>query len=114
MVVLSMVVFGFRSAMAGWRSGRPTATEATTAAGLNLSPATRRLARRPLGERLRRFTKRLGECGCPMVGVPDHENYVAHVARAHPDQASMTYKEFFRERRAARYGDGGARGMGCC
>jgi uncharacterized short protein YbdD (DUF466 family) len=49
-----------------------------------------------------------------MVGVPDYETYVAHVARAHPGQAPMTYKEFFRERQAARYGDGGARGMRCC
>ena len=49
-----------------------------------------------------------------MVGVPDYETYVAHVTRAHPGQAPMTYKEFFRERQAARYGDGGARGMRCC
>ena len=33
-----------------------------------------------------------------MVGVLDYETYVAHVARAHPGQAPMTYKEFFREK----------------
>jgi uncharacterized short protein YbdD (DUF466 family) len=50
-----------------------------------------------LSEQLRLISKRLGECGHLMVGVPDYETYVAHVARAHPGQAPMTYKEFFRE-----------------
>ena len=36
LVVVSMVVFGIRSAMAGWRSGRPTAIEAIPA---TLAPA---------------------------------------------------------------------------
>jgi uncharacterized short protein YbdD (DUF466 family) len=67
-----------------------------------------------LSEQLRLISKRLGQCGHLMVGVPDYETYVAHVARAHPGQTPMTYKEFFRERQAARYGDGGARGMRCC
>jgi uncharacterized short protein YbdD (DUF466 family) len=66
------------------------------------------------GGRLRLFAKRLGECGHLMIGVPDYETYVAHFARAHPGQVPMTYKEFFRERQAARYGDGGTRGMRCC
>lgn len=72
------------------------------------------LAKPKLSERLRLIGKRLGECGHLMVGVPDYETYVAHVARAHPGQAPMTYKEFFRERQAARYGDRGTRGMRCC
>jgi uncharacterized short protein YbdD (DUF466 family) len=72
------------------------------------------LAKPKLSEQLRLIGKRLGECGHLMVGVPDYETYVAHVARAHPGQAPMTYKEFFRERQAARYGDGGTRGMRCC
>ena len=72
------------------------------------------IGERSFGGRLRLFTKRLGECCCLMVGVPDYETYVAHVARAHPGEAPMTYKQFFRERQAARYGDGGTRGMRCC
>jgi uncharacterized short protein YbdD (DUF466 family) len=72
------------------------------------------LAKSKLGERLRRIGKRLSQCGHLMVGVPDYETYVAHVESAHPGQAPMTYKEFFRERQSARYCDGGARGMRCC
>jgi carbon starvation protein len=34
LVVLSMLVFGVRSALAGWRSGRPTAVEAAPAGAL--------------------------------------------------------------------------------
>ena len=45
------------------------------------------LAKPKLSERLRLIGKRLGECGHLMVGVPDYETYVAHVARAHPGQA---------------------------
>jgi uncharacterized short protein YbdD (DUF466 family) len=54
-----------------------------------------------LSEQLRLISKRLDQCGHLMVGVPDYETYVAHIARAHPGQAPMTYKEFFRERQAA-------------
>jgi uncharacterized short protein YbdD (DUF466 family) len=49
-----------------------------------------------------------------MVGIPDYDTYVAHVTRTHPGQVPMTYQEFFRERQAARYGDGGTSGMRCC
>jgi uncharacterized short protein YbdD (DUF466 family) len=73
----------------------------------------RGLAKPKLSERIRLIGKHLGQCGHLMVGVPDYETYVAHVARAHPGQAPMTYKQFFRDRQAARYGDG-ARGMRCC
>jgi uncharacterized short protein YbdD (DUF466 family) len=72
------------------------------------------IGERTFSERLRLFTRRLSQCGCLMVGVPDYDAYVAHVARAHPGRAPMTYVEFFRERQAARYGDGGTRGMRCC
>ena len=74
----------------------------------------RELSKPKLSEQIRLIGKRVCKCGRLMVGVPDYETYVAHVARAHPGQAPMTYKEFFRERQAARYGDGGARGMRCC
>ncbi len=72
------------------------------------------LAQPKLSERIRVLGKRLAQCGHLMVGVPDYETYVAHVARAHPGQAPMTYRQFFRERQAACYGDGGTRGMRCC
>ena len=72
------------------------------------------LAKPKLSERLRLIGKRLGECGHLMVGVPDYETYVAHVARAHPGQAPMTYKEFFRERQEARYAVSKGRFRGCC
>lgn len=39
-----------------------------------------------------------------MVGVPDYGSYVAHMRATHPDQAPMSYEDFFRERQAARYG----------
>jgi uncharacterized short protein YbdD (DUF466 family) len=64
------------------------------------------------GERIRLFGKCLGQCAQLMVGIPDYEAYVVHVARAHPGKAAMTYEEFFRERQAARYG--GGRAMRCC
>jgi uncharacterized short protein YbdD (DUF466 family) len=72
------------------------------------------LGERNLSERIRLFGKCLGQCAQLMIGVPDYETYVAHVARAHPGRAPMTYKEFFRERQAARYGASGSRGMRCC
>ena len=50
-----------------------------------------------------------------MIGVPDYDTYVAHMHEAHPGQPVMTYAEFFRERQAARYGEGTTtRGFRCC
>jgi len=74
-------------------------------------PGKQKLGERNLGERIRLFGKCLGQCAQLMVGIPDYETYVAHVTRAHPGRAPMTYEEFFRERQAARYG---ARGIRCC
>jgi uncharacterized short protein YbdD (DUF466 family) len=60
----------------------------------------------PLRNRLAEF----GRCVCQgarlMVGFPDYDTYVEHMKRTHPDRAVMTYPEFFRERQAARYGEG--------
>jgi len=56
-------------------------------------------------------------CACEtarlMVGVPDYETYVAHVARTHPGQAPMSYAEFFKDRQDARFGAKGG-GFRCC
>ena len=54
----------------------------------------------------------LGQAAKMMVGVPDYDNYVAHMQRTHPDQTPMTYEEFFKERQDARYGGKG--GFKCC
>jgi uncharacterized short protein YbdD (DUF466 family) len=49
-----------------------------------------------------------------MVGIPDYETYVTHRQAVHPGQAVMTYEEFFRERRDARYAVGKGRFRACC
>ena len=49
-----------------------------------------------------------------MIGQPDYDAYAAHRAANHPDQPAMTREEFFRERQAARFGEGGARAFRCC
>ncbi|MFJ3045152.1 YbdD/YjiX family protein [Herbaspirillum chlorophenolicum] len=48
-----------------------------------------------------------------MVGMPEYDNYVAHMKHTHPDQCVMSYEEFFRERQEARYGGKGRVGR-CC
>ena len=59
----------------------------------------------------------LARCLCDgarlMVGVPNYETYVAHMAATHPDRPPMTRAEFFRDRQDARYG-GGKGGFRCC
>lgn len=49
-----------------------------------------------------------------MVGVPDYETYVKHRHTVHPGEMVMTYEEFFRERRDARYAVGPGRFRACC
>jgi uncharacterized short protein YbdD (DUF466 family) len=48
-----------------------------------------------------------------MVGLPDYDNYVAHMASRHPGQPPMSREEFFRDRQNARYGGKGHIGR-CC
>jgi len=47
-----------------------------------------------------------------MVGVPDYDTYLAHMAVRHPDVTPMERAAFWREREAARFGEG--RGLRCC
>ena len=61
---------------------------------------------------LSKIGKYLGQAAKMMVGLPDYENYVAHLRATHPDLPVMTEIEFFRERQEARYGSG--RSGGCC
>lgn len=49
-----------------------------------------------------------------MIGVPDYEAYVAHRRSKHPDEPVMSYEDFFRERQASRYGEGGGKISRCC
>ncbi len=49
-----------------------------------------------------------------MVGMPDYETYVAHRRTAHPGEPVMSYKAFFRERQANRYGEGSGKISRCC
>ena len=56
-------------------------------------------------ERLRR-TARL------MVGLPDYDAYLRHMAAHHPDRPTMDRVQFFRDRQEARYG--GKNGGRCC
>jgi uncharacterized short protein YbdD (DUF466 family) len=49
-----------------------------------------------------------------MVGIPDYETYVRRRRNVHPGQRVMTYEEFFRERRDARYAVGKGRCRACC
>jgi uncharacterized short protein YbdD (DUF466 family) len=49
-----------------------------------------------------------------MVGQPDYGAYAAHRRATHADQPIMSREEFFLERQAARFGEGGARAFRCC
>jgi uncharacterized short protein YbdD (DUF466 family) len=45
-----------------------------------------------------------------MLGVPDYETYVAHLASVHPDRVPPSRDAFFRDRQEARYDSP----MRCC
>lgn len=45
------------------------------------------------------------------VGVPDYDDYVAHLRAVHPERTPMSPGAFARERMEARYGRGRSR---CC
>lgn len=47
-----------------------------------------------------------------MVGLPDYDAYLRHMADRHPDRLVMDRVQFFRERQQARYG--GKNGGRCC
>ncbi len=62
-------------------------------------------------KKLRTFWQRAVRIGRQIIGVPDYENYLAHLRAHHPGRALPTYAEFFNERQQARYKNGGGR---CC
>lgn len=57
------------------------------------------------------FWHKAVQTGRLICGVPDYDNYVAHMRQAHPDAPMMDYPTFFRDRMNARYGRGRSR---CC
>lgn len=63
---------------------------------------------------LGKASKYLGQAARMMIGIPDYDNYVAHMKKNHPDKTIMTYEEFFKERQEARYGGKGKGGFRCC
>ena len=64
--------------------------------------------------RLGAFLRCVCEGARLMVGVPDYETYVAHLATTHPDQVPMSRGAFVANRQEARYGGGGKGGFRCC
>ncbi len=60
------------------------------------------------------FSKYFAQSARLMCGLPDYDQYVAHMKERHPDQPFMTYEEFFRNRQAARYGEGENGAFRCC
>ena len=87
-VVVSMLIFGVRSALAGWRSGRLTAVEV-------LPPQYLYRLDRMLRQRFEMLCKCVGQVTQLMVGIPDYDTYVAHITGIHPERVPMTYEEFF-------------------
>ena len=63
------------------------------------------------GRYLVRSARSVGQTLRLMVGLPDYDTYLTHMAATHPDRVPMSYEEFFKERLEARYGAGKGR---CC
>ncbi len=58
------------------------------------------------------IARRMRETAHLMVGVPDYDAYLAHMAANHADVPPIDRESFWREREAARFGQG--RGLRCC
>jgi uncharacterized short protein YbdD (DUF466 family) len=58
------------------------------------------------------IAKRVRETAHLMVGVPDYDSYLAHMAANHLGVQPMNRESFWREREAARFGEG--RTLRCC
>jgi len=64
---------------------------------------------------LTRLARKLRETAGLMIGQPDYDAYARHREARHPGEPIMTREEFFLERQARRYGEGGgARVFRCC
>ena len=56
----------------------------------------------------------LAHAGQMLVGMPSYDTYVAHMEEHHPGATVMSYRDFFRNRQAARFGGDGKGGFRCC
>lgn len=54
--------------------------------------------------RLARLWQQGRHFGAMLVGVPDYDAYVRHMAEKHPDHEAMTREQFVRSRMEARLG----------
>jgi uncharacterized short protein YbdD (DUF466 family) len=57
-----------------------------------------------LPERISQGGRYLAQTLRLMVGLPDYDAYLNHMALTHPEQPPMNYEAFFRDRQNARYG----------
>ncbi len=48
-----------------------------------------------------------------LLGLPNYERYLAHMAQAHPDQAPLSRRAFYDEAQRSRYESGADRPR-CC
>ncbi|MBS48642.1 MAG: hypothetical protein CMN60_13180 [Sphingobium sp.] len=58
------------------------------------------------------FIKKLRQAAHMMVGIPDYDAYLRHMADHPPTKPVMDRTSFFRDRQQARYG--GRNGGRCC
>ena len=55
---------------------------------------------------LRRAGRYLGSAFRSILGAPDYEAYLQHMAEAHPEKVPLTLEAFMRNHREARFGRG--------
>jgi uncharacterized short protein YbdD (DUF466 family) len=63
---------------------------------------------------LSRLATKLRAGASLMVGQPDYDVYATHRRENHPNEPVMSREEFFLERQAHRFGEGGERAFRCC
>jgi uncharacterized short protein YbdD (DUF466 family) len=63
---------------------------------------------------LPRLAAKLRQGAQLMIGQGDYEAYAAHRRVNHPDEPAMTREDYFRERQASRFGEGGRSAFRCC
>jgi uncharacterized short protein YbdD (DUF466 family) len=69
---------------------------------------------KPLRLDLSRLATKLRAGASLMVGQPDYNVYEKHRRENHPGDPIMSREEFFLERQARRFGEGGERAFRCC
>ena len=57
------------------------------------------------------FARRAASVLRRVIGAPDYERYLAHVARSHPDATPLSREEYARDALSRRYDRPGSR---CC